>query len=259
MDAVMDRFRELPRPLPLGETAANRLFATPGWREQMAQHLAEMVVKCRVTKADADAYLEAHISPDSSIERKADLPSFFEAVHRAGAATNPRVNLAFVLGSMKNLNDRRIVPLVAPLLAETTVGIGDYDSSFAPPQDRADEVLGELARRGVIEKPRETNRYGGFNVEIWRRWWAENRSKFDPVPAPLRPIDEGRTVAAPPAILVPVSTPIASPVPVASTDPMPVPPVATEAQDWRVPGAVVGGVVLLGLGVWAFARRTPKK
>ena len=258
MDGVMNQFREMPRPLPPGETAANRLFATPGWRERMTQYLAVMVVKCRVTKEDADAYYRAYGSRDLSSLRETEIPALATAAGRAWLAGNARVELDKALKSLRNLNDRRIVSLMAPILAETTVGIHGDDFSFGTTQESAGDMLGELARRGVIEKPRETNRYGGYDVESWRRWWAENRSKFDPVPAPLRAIDEGRTAVLAPSTPPPVAAAVAPAVAAVSPAPAPPPPIAAPAQDWRVLGAVGGGV-LLGLGWWAFARRTPRK
>ncbi len=196
MEAVLKQRRALqeqsPQAIPKSGTAADELFALPSWKDNMAQWLADKTMESRVNASEVDLHFRVRMNDGNIRQQAYDNPEMLAMLRRVDAAETARHKISAVLRSIEALRDSRTVPLVAPLLAETSIPFTGSESNLPPPQDNAHRLLNELVRLKVIERPRETNRFGSSDLEHWRRWWAENRAKFDPVPESLRAIDEGR-------------------------------------------------------------------
>jgi hypothetical protein len=249
-----------------GITAADELFAMPDWRTEMASQVARMVECVRydgpLRKLAAEAREMAKLKPGSPEARKASEEAAMEQL-KLEEKDQGQYQLRKLFLLIERLEDRRVVPLIAPVLQEETWGHSRLDipgmpSSFppeigpSPPQQSAAETLDYLVYKGVISADKRTN-----DVNYWRKWWEENRAKFDPVPEPLRAIDAGIQSSPSPKPDVPAatpSTPAPSP-PKSQPAPSPAQPAVAakvERRKWPVFAAIL--VALFGLG-WLIAKR----
>jgi hypothetical protein len=249
-----------------GITAADELFAMPDWKTQLASQISRIVEGARyegpLIKLVAEAKEMEKLKPGSPEARKALEQAMVEQL-KLEEKDQGHYQLRNVFLLIGSLRDKRVVPLIAPVLGEKTWShsrseIPGMPGPFPPemgsssPERSASEVLNELARQGVISADKDS-----IDVEDWRKWWKENQAKFDPVPEPLRAIDAGVRSSPPPKPDVPAATPSTPAALSPKSQPVPSPTqpavaAKVEKRQWPVFAAVAAALV--GLGVWLVAR-----
>lgn len=249
-----------------GITAADELFAMPDWKTQLASQIARIVEGARyegpLIKLVAEAKEIEKLKPGSPEARKALEQAMIEQL-KLEEKDQGHYQLRNVILLIGRLRDKRVVPLIAPVLQEETwshsrsnipgmPGPSPPEIPAPSPEQSAAEALYNLAFKGIIFADKVTT-----DVEYWRKWWKENRAKFDPVPEPLRAIDAGVQSSSPPKPDVPAATPStpAALSPKSQTAPSPTQPAVAakvEKRQWPVFAAIAAALV--GLGVWMIAR-----
>jgi hypothetical protein len=100
-----------------------------------------------------------------------------------------RYILATILYNIEDLKDRRLAPLVAPLLAESAEIIDETDFTINPPQIQAADFLKKLSKEGIIDPSMASE----SSLDKWRNWWSINRGSFPEVPNALRSLEQKAT------------------------------------------------------------------
>jgi hypothetical protein len=243
------------------KSRVDQIFEIPGWEDRMAKHIAELVTAARISPEDLRGYYNIFGEPGSrSPQLKRDPPDAdIAAARRVEASLNARRMLNSLLGTLTNMRDRRIVPFVAPLLAETTPAFHGDDYSISEPQERARELLAHYARLGIIENVPQTLDLSIRQFAAWRKWWAEHRDEYPPVPEPLRAIDAGEASGNAPKPPAPAAGSHSTPPPPRPTAPaIPTPADPDSTADSRQPAfklLLVGAGAALALAAVFFALR----
>jgi hypothetical protein len=198
------------------ESLADIVFSRPGWRERIAKYIANSVEKSRISDDDLQAYYRTKAAvgvqpfarqfPDAKDPYLEDKGSS----KRVERATSERERLMTTLELLQGLKDQRVVPMVAPLLSENEESISYGDYRIHSTQHFATEIMKGLSREGVIERSIagsiQPTYVPSYDLNSLRKWWRENREKFDPVPEPLRAIDAGTGVIERSKTVVPLAS-----------------------------------------------------
>jgi hypothetical protein len=157
-------------------------FEIPGWEDKMALWLADLAIRTRHEPRKKLESLSSQIKKlesagqGGSEESKKLHRQAYEAEERYILAQTAGIELGRQLMRLGEVNDRRVVRLVAPLLSESTATFFGGDYLVSAPQERAAGTLDTLQFKGVISAP-DYDR----DVEKWRTWWRANHKRFGPV------------------------------------------------------------------------------
>lgn len=179
--------KDLQPSLRKGETLADRYLTSKEWIDSIDKFFSSLAEDSRVSPEEVRAF---HLSersirdPSSKITRKE-----YDLAWKPRHAKVSRYILATLLYNIEDLKDRRLVSLVAPLLAETTEVIDESDFTVNPPQFQAVEFLKKLSREGIIDSSMSSE----SSLDKWRHWWSTNRATFPDVPNALRALEQSAT------------------------------------------------------------------
>jgi hypothetical protein len=86
------------------------------------------------------------------------------------------------------MRDQRVIRFIGPLLAVDGFVYDGGDFAAYPPEHVAAGAVRRLGRSGVVPVPEDVSEW---NVPAARRWWADNRLRYGPIPERLKAIDGG--------------------------------------------------------------------
>jgi hypothetical protein len=181
--------KDLQPPLREGETLADRYLTSKEWINSIDEFFSFLAKASRVSPDEVQAFhlVERSVRDPSSkisLTRKE-----YDLAQNVRDAKRFRYILATLLYNIEDLKDRCLVPLVAPLLAETAEIIDESDFTVNPPQIQAVEFLKKLSKEGIIDSSMASE----SSLDKWRNWWSTNRATFPDVPNALRALEQSVT------------------------------------------------------------------
>jgi hypothetical protein len=148
-------------------------FSVAGWEDAMRSRLTELAVGARHRPFAEIQKLSENIvnsNPNApNLER--DIATFKAESSEIDRANQSAYQFGVVCKQLQRLRDPRVVGLVAPFLDEETESFNHGDYTVRAPQNRAAEVLSNLAAEKLIDAPVIDE----FNLERWRSWWNSKK------------------------------------------------------------------------------------
>jgi len=183
------------------------LDRVPNWEDRLAKRMAELALEARYD-GESERIAWHELQPlQRRVESGALTPEEAErrrnAVERMRAETpivikvkEARRELNLIQDALSGLGDERAVRFLAPLLAEQSAPINYFTDSISEPvQNVAAGRLGVLALRARLAGtplPDDPNGKDRYALKTWRKWWAANRHRYEPLPEALAALEATR-------------------------------------------------------------------
>ena len=182
------------------------LYSIPGWEDEVANKLVKLTIASRYDNRREKLGLrlgelwprwEARTMNEAERLEFQTLDAEARREDRIASKISPfRIELGSIIVALGNLRDDQSVRFIAPLLAEQSETMDESsDASVGSAQAKAANALRILTYHNVQLKGSPKL----FSVEEWRKWWAENRKHYEPIPPALAALEatEGGTKRPP--------------------------------------------------------------